>query len=38
MSLGTMGWDSVVATCYLAVMGSVGLAIASRRVAILLLK
>jgi lipooligosaccharide transport system permease protein len=38
MSLGTMGWDSVIAAAYLAVMGSVGLAIASRRVEKLLLK
>jgi lipooligosaccharide transport system permease protein len=38
MSLGTMGWDSVIAAGYLALMGSVGLAIASRRVGTLLLK
>jgi lipooligosaccharide transport system permease protein len=38
MSLGTMGWDSVIAACYLTLMGSIGLAIASRRVSTLLLK
>lgn len=38
MSLGTVGWDSAFAATYLAVMGSVGLAIASRRVGTLLMK
>jgi lipooligosaccharide transport system permease protein len=38
MALGSMGWDSVVAATYLAVMGSIGLAVASRRVGTLLLK
>ncbi len=38
LSLGTVGWDAAIAVCYLAVMGAVGLAIASRRVGTLLLK
>ncbi|MBA2445380.1 MAG: ABC transporter permease, partial [Nocardioidaceae bacterium] len=38
MALGTVGWGSLVAACYLAVMGSVGLYVASRRVGTLLLK
>jgi len=38
MALDSMGWDCVVAACYLAVMGSVGLYVASRRVGTLLLK
>lgn len=38
MSLGTLGWDSVIAATYLLAMGSVGLVIASRRVGTLLLK
>jgi lipooligosaccharide transport system permease protein len=38
MTLGTMGWDCVTAAVYLAAMGSIGLAVASRRVGELLLK
>ncbi|MBA2559157.1 MAG: ABC transporter permease [Propionibacteriales bacterium] len=37
MALGTMGWECVTAVLYLAVMGSVGLYVASRRVGTLLL-
>ncbi len=38
MALGTVGWDCLVAACYLAAMGSLGLYVASRRVGMLLLK
>ncbi len=38
MALGSLGWDCLVAACYLAVMGSTGLYVASRRVGTLLLK
>lgn len=38
MSLGTLGWGSVVSVAYLAAMGSVGLVVAGRRVGALLLK
>ncbi|MDQ3481588.1 MAG: ABC transporter permease, partial [Actinomycetota bacterium] len=38
MALGTVGWDCLVAACYLAAMGSLGLHVASRRVGMLLLK
>lgn len=38
MSLGTVGWDWLVAVVYLAAMGGVGLYVASRRVGTLLLK
>jgi lipooligosaccharide transport system permease protein len=37
MALGSVGWECVTAAVYLAVMGSVGLAVASRRVGKLLL-
>ena len=38
MALGTMGWESLTATLYLAAMGLVGVYVASRRLGILLLK
>jgi len=38
MALGSMGWDCLVAACYLTMMGSAGLYVASRRVGTLLLK
>ncbi len=38
MSLGALGWDALVAVVYLAVMGSVGMYVASRRIGRLLLK
>jgi lipooligosaccharide transport system permease protein len=38
MALGSMGWECVTAAVYLAVMGSTGVYIASRRVGYLLLK
>ncbi len=38
MALGSMSWDCLVAAGYLAVLGGVGLLVASRRVGILLLK
>ncbi|HEY7045227.1 MAG TPA: ABC transporter permease [Nocardioidaceae bacterium] len=38
MSLGTMGWDDLIAVVYLAVMGTLGLVVAARRIATLLLK
>jgi lipooligosaccharide transport system permease protein len=38
MALGDLGWGSVVNVLYLAVMGTVGLVVASRRLGILLLK
>ncbi len=37
LALGTMGWECLTAALYLAVMGSIGLAVASRRVGELLL-
>ncbi|MGI8433821.1 MAG: ABC transporter permease [Nocardioidaceae bacterium] len=37
LALGTVGWNSLAAAGYLAAMGSVGLLVASRRVATLLL-
>ncbi|MFY9913204.1 MAG: ABC transporter permease [Nocardioidaceae bacterium] len=37
MSLGTMGWDAVIAVVYLTTMGLVGLSVAGRRVSTLLL-
>ncbi len=38
LALGTVGWDCLVAVCYLTAMGSLGLYVASRRVGTLLLK
>jgi lipooligosaccharide transport system permease protein len=38
MSLGSIGWDGVVAAVYLAAMGSLGLYVAGRRIGQLLLK
>ena len=38
MSLGSIGWDGVVAAGYLAAMGSIGLYVAGRRIGQLLLK
>jgi len=38
MALGSMGWDAVIAVCYLAVLGLLGLHVASRRLGTLLLK
>jgi lipooligosaccharide transport system permease protein len=38
MALGSMGWDAVIAVCYLTVLGVLGLYVASRRLGTLLLK
>jgi lipooligosaccharide transport system permease protein len=38
LALGTVGWSSVVAVCYLTGMGLLGLSVAGRRVGTLLLK
>jgi lipooligosaccharide transport system permease protein len=38
MALGSMGWDSVIAVCYLATLGLAGVYVASRRLGTLLLK
>jgi lipooligosaccharide transport system permease protein len=38
MALGSMGWDAVIAVCYLTVLGMLGLYVASRRLGTLLLK
>jgi lipooligosaccharide transport system permease protein len=38
MALGSMGWDAVVAVCYLSSLGLAGVYVASRRLGILLLK
>lgn len=38
MAFGTLGWDSLVSVGYLAVMGSLGLYVAGRRIGTLLLR